>query len=49
LYSHSAAYINKLANKLNFISCYNERALHEYQGEDPVFAQIFVLELANGG
>ena len=49
LYSHSAAYINKLANKLNFISCYNERALHEYQGEDPVFAQIFVLELINGG
>ena len=44
MYSHSKEYICGLAKSFNLRIVYQERAIHEYQEEKPIYALAYVLE-----
>lgn len=44
MYSHSRQYIVTLAEKLQFSVVYEKKAVHEYDGKEPIYALIYILK-----
>ena len=44
MYSHSAKYINNLANLLGFQIKYKKTAVHEYHKDIPISALVYILQ-----